>query len=355
MAFADGCWVLAAADRAEVLPILDASLGEAHRRGSIPAAGMARLFQAMVWRWRGDLAESEASCRELLRLITTMGAAVGRSLAAAQLADVLADQGRLDEASTTLDWAGQPDSLPDTAHVYWLLDSRGRLLVQQGHAAEGLHLLMTAGSRFSAHGWTNPAFLAWRSDAARALLTLGRTAEARALATEELALARHWGAPRALGRALWVTGLATGGEAGLELMSEAVAVLAPSPARLEHAHALIELGAALRRSGRRVEARPQLRRGVDLAKLMGAAPLVERGRTELRATGARPRRVGLCGPATLTASERRVAELAAAGLSNRDIAQSLFVTAKTVEVHLTSTYQKLKVTGRTDLAAVLAE
>jgi DNA-binding NarL/FixJ family response regulator len=152
-----------------------------------------------------------------------------------------------------------------------------------------------------------------------------------------------------------VAGLATGGEVGLELMSEAVAVLAPSPARLEHAHALIELGAALRRSGRRVQSRPPLRHGVDLAQLCGAAPLVERGRTELRATGARPRRVGLSGPAALTASERRVAELAAVGLSNRDIAQSLFVTAKTVEVHLTSTYQKLKVTGRNGLATVLAE
>jgi DNA-binding CsgD family transcriptional regulator len=355
VALADGCWVLAAADRAEVLPILDTSLGEAHRRGSVPAVAMAMFFQAMVWGWRGDLAESESGCREVTRLINTTGAAIGRSLAAAQLADVLAEQGRLDDASTALDWAGQPDSLPDTAHVYWLLDSRGRLLVQQGRAEEGLHLLMTAGRRFSAHGWTNPAFLAWRSNAAIALLTMGRTAQAHDLAAEELALARQWGAPRALGRALWVTGLATGGNVGLDLMSEAVAVLAPSPARLEHARALVELGAALRRSGRRVDCRPPLRQGVDLAQLCGAAPLVERGRTELRATGARPRRVGLSGPAALTASERRVAELAADGLSNRDIAQSLFVTAKTVEVHLTSTYQKLKVTGRTGLAAMLAE
>jgi len=103
-------------------------------------------------------------------------------------------------------------------------------------------------------------------------------------------------------------------------------VLQDSPARLELARALIEQGAALRRAGRRVDCRKPLRQGVELAQRAGAAPLVERGRTELRASGARPRRVAVTGVSALTPSERRVAELAAAGTSNRDIARSLFVT-----------------------------
>ena len=126
-------------------------------------------------------------------------------------------------------------------------------------------------------------------------------------------------------------------------------MLAASPARLEHAKALVDLGAALRRSGQRRECRRLLRRGVELAHICGAAPLVERGRTELRASGARPRHAAPSGPDALTPSERRVAELAAAGYSNRDIAQALFITTNTVEVHLTRTYRKLGITGRANL------
>ncbi|MET8678030.1 helix-turn-helix transcriptional regulator [Streptomyces sp. NPDC004647] len=64
------------------------------------------------------------------------------------------------------------------------------------------------------------------------------------------------------------------------------------------------------------------------------------------AAGARPRRAVLSGPAALTASELRVARMAAAGSTNREIAQALFVTRRTVEVHLTSTYRKLGITSR---------
>lgn len=206
----------------------------------------------------------------------------------------------------------------------------------------------------TAHTWTNPGFLPWRSGAAAALLTLGRIQQARAMAAEELALARRWGAPRALARALTVSGLAIGGNDGVRFLTEAVTTAAESPARLEHARALFELGAALRRSGRRVESREPLRQGADLALVCGAEPLVERARTELRASGARPRRLGLSGPDALTPSERRIAQLAASGQSNRAIAQTLFLTAKTIEVHLTSTYQRLQVNGRHELAGALA-
>ena len=90
-----------------------------------------------------------------------------------------------------------------------------------------------------------------------------------------------------------------------------------------------------------------------MAHRAGARPLAARAETELRATGARPRRVVLGGVDSLTASERRVAELAGEGLTNREIAQSLFVTARTVEGHLTSVFRKLSLDSREQLAATI--
>src|SRR4029079_11740324 len=128
-----------------------------------------------------------------------------------------------------------------------------------------------------------------------------------------------------------------------------VEVLAGANARLEHARALVELGAALRRGNHRSEAREVLREGVELAHRAGAPALVERGNDELAATGARPRKLVVSGLDSLTASERRVAELAARELSNKEIAQALFVTVKTVEVHLSSVYRKLQISSRAAL------
>jgi DNA-binding CsgD family transcriptional regulator len=187
------------------------------------------------------------------------------------------------------------------------------------------------------------------------LLQLGREDEARQLAAEEVENARNWGTPRALAGALRAAGLLEGGERGLALLEEAVGVVGSSPAKLEHAKSRTELGAALRRANRRSEAREHLRQAVELATICGATALVERAERELLATGARPRRVALSGVDSLTPSERRVAELAAAGPTNREIAQTLFVTQRTVEVHLTSIYRKLAISSRSQLAAALAD
>jgi DNA-binding NarL/FixJ family response regulator len=132
-----------------------------------------------------------------------------------------------------------------------------------------------------------------------------------------------------------------------------VAVLAPSPATLDHAKARTDLGAALRRANHRTHAREHLRRARELATRCGAAPLAARAETELLATGARPRRVALRGVGALTPGERRVAELAAQGPTNREIAQALFVTPRTVEVHLSSVYRKLEIGSRAQLAGAL--
>jgi DNA-binding NarL/FixJ family response regulator len=137
------------------------------------------------------------------------------------------------------------------------------------------------------------------------------------------------------------------------LLREAVAVLAGSEARLEHARALVDLGAALRRANQRTEARGRLREGVELARRVGAFRLAERANEEIAATGARPRKVLRTGLDALTASERRVAQLAADGMSNKEIAQTLFVTIKTVEVHLSNAYRKLEIGSRAQLDKAL--
>ncbi|MCA1697568.1 MAG: helix-turn-helix transcriptional regulator, partial [Actinobacteria bacterium] len=188
-----------------------------------------------------------------------------------------------------------------------------------------------------------------------ARLAAGDVEGARAAAREEVELGRRFGAARPLGTALRAAGVAEGGKAGLELLAEAVATLRRSPSRLELARALVEYGAAVRRHGARAQAREPLREGLEMAQGFGAVVLERRAHEELVASGARPRRRELSGVDSLTPSERRVAELAAAGMTNREIAQRLFVTVKAVQWHLRHVYGKLEVQGREELARALGQ
>jgi DNA-binding CsgD family transcriptional regulator len=152
---------------------------------------------------------------------------------------------------------------------------------------------------------------------------------------------------------LRVRALVEPGGADLELLREAAQVLAGSGAALEQARALVDLGAALRRAGRRSDGADSLREGLDLAHRCGASALAARAREELVAAGARPRRDALRGRDALTASELRVARLAADGRTNREIAQALFISLRTVETHLTHAYQKLAIRSRDALSGAL--
>ncbi|HTT96323.1 MAG TPA: LuxR C-terminal-related transcriptional regulator, partial [Solirubrobacterales bacterium] len=177
--------------------------------------------------------------------------------------------------------------------------------------------------------------------------------EALALAAEELRLARAVAAPRAEGVALRALGMLRGGEEGLATLREAVAVLRDSPARLELARALAETGSALRRGNQRGEARDVLRQAADLARRCDAERLEERIHEELLVAGARPRRQALSGADSLTPGERRVAAAAAGGATNREIAQDLLVSLRTVEMHLTNAYRKLDIVSRSELATAI--
>jgi ATP/maltotriose-dependent transcriptional regulator MalT len=341
------------ADR-DARPVLDLALERAHARGSVFAFAAAKVFRARAAFLRGDLRDAEGDAEDALEAIEDWAIGIGAPYAAAYLADALMEQGRLDDAERAIARGLAVRDRPAFTHRHWLAQSHARLRVRQGDLHGGLAELLDAGRQAAALGMHNPAFLPWRSDAARVLLTLGEPERAAELAGEELALARRWGAPRSLAMALTAAGLAAGGGTAIVRLREAVDVTADSPARLEHARALVELGAALRRSNQRVQARELLRDGHELATACGARPLAELAHVELQSSGGRPRREPLSGPAALTASERRVAELAAGGASNREIAQTLFVTTKTVEVHLTSAYRKLDIGSRVQLSTALA-
>ncbi|MEV4416086.1 AAA family ATPase [Catellatospora sp. NPDC049609] len=352
-AYCCGIFALAATDHSASLPLLDRHMREATKYGSIPDMEAALSYRGMQWLWQGALAEATADSHEAVRIIEKGFYPINVPYVRSVRVNALLEQGCLTEAGEALE--GVDLSRPTRCgHWFLLHEARARLLLARHDYELALAGMIEAGERFGLTGGRNPAFCAWRSGAAECMHALGRHDEARRYASEELELARAWGAPRALGRALRVAGLVIGGREGLALLHEAVETLASSPARLEYAKALVDLGAATRRAGHATAARPYLAQGLDLATQCGAIPVVEHARRELIVTGARPRRTELTGPAALTPSEQRVVELAAQGHSNRDIAQQLFVTVKTVEVHLGSAYRKLGITRRAQLATSLA-
>jgi DNA-binding CsgD family transcriptional regulator len=205
-----------------------------------------------------------------------------------------------------------------------------------------------------AFGGENPAMLPWRSAAALSLAELGRHSEARRLAADEVRRAQRFGAPRAIGVALRAQALVGPQAERSKRLGAALAVLAASPARLEHARVLVDLGATLRAAGQRTAAREPLSEALALAARCGGLTLERRARAELAAIGVRPRTTDRVGADSLTPSERRVVELAAAGGTNRELAQTLFVTEKTVETHLGRAFRKLDVSSRRQLPEVLA-
>jgi DNA-binding CsgD family transcriptional regulator len=223
-----------------------------------------------------------------------------------------------------------------------------------GNPAAAIEELRSCQLDHPAMGGENPAVLAWRSAAALCLAELGRLDEARELAAEELRRARAFGAKRAIGIALRAQALVGPSADRMATLQAALETLEASPARLEQGRVLVDLGATLRAGRQRSAAREPLLNGLALAARCGARSLERRARAELAAIGVRPRVAERAGADSLTPSERRVAELAAEGETNREIAQTLFVTEKTVETHLGRAFRKLDVTSRRQLRDVLA-
>jgi len=340
------------ADRDEVLDWWAVARADAFGRGSLFAISSLSLWEGVTHLWRGALGEAEESLRAALDEFELWG--YGEQQAQiycdAFLAAVLRDGGDLDGARRALERSVDSGGADDGAR-YWS-NSHVELLLAERRFDDALAAADAYASRFD-RIVPNPMDAPWRSHKAVALAGLGRPEDGLALVEEELERARAWGAPGTLSRSLRVLGRLQG-DAGLHHLEEAVAVVESSPARLEHAKALVALGAGLRRARRPGDAREPLRRALELAEVCGASALADQARSELHAAGGRPRTTALSGVASLTPSERRVADLAAAGRTNRDIAQELFVTPKTVERHLGNVYRKLGISSRYRIAAELA-
>ena len=350
-------WVLVVAERfAAVEESLKPMLAQVQRCGSARGFVAAYSTLGLLKLRLGALPEADAAARVALRVLQEGDFAPGLGFAATVLADVAVEAGELNEAQTMLDLLPQ-EGWPAGVGTVLIPAARGRLRLSQGRAADALAEFQTCGALFGADVWgmqtRETGYVHARSGAALALLRLGQRHNACQLADAELADVREFGAPRALGIALPAAGLARGGKEGLALLRESVAMLDDSPALLERAHSLAELGAALRRSGERAAARDPLAQALELAARCGARPLAARARDELKATGARPRRPWRTGVEALTPRELRVAQLAAEGRSNREIAAELYVTLKAIEGHLARAYAKLGIEGRAQLPHAL--
>ena len=297
----------------------------------------------------GVLADAEADARWALE----RAEGIRRIQAAVEVIRVLIERDELEAAEDVLEQCPDPRAT-NAAEVVRFLTARGRLRSAQGRLQDALEDFLECGRRTRRLGRLTLSAAAWRADAALVYAALGDAGEAQRLAGEQLELAREFGRPRTLGISLRALGLVEGGETGLELLAEAVETLERSRSPLELARALSDHGAALRRAGRRVRARTQLERALDLAYHCGGRRIANHARGELIAAGAKPRRDAITGRDALTAGELRVARLAAEGLTNREIAQALFITTKTAKAHLNRVYRKLDISRRGQLARALA-
>jgi ATP/maltotriose-dependent transcriptional regulator MalT len=336
-------------DRADRL--LDELAADSRKRGSVMGYATASAWRAAVALRRGEIAAAEADARSAVELATTHGLHFILPHSYSFLGEALIELGELNEAALLLKRAElgpMRGSRPEGRFLHTV----ARVSLVRGDRDAAIAALRACEGQ---EPWfKNPNAMTWRSTLALALPASSR-AEALALVDLELKQARKVGLPRAIGVALRARGLLCKGEEQISLLTQAVAALEACPSRLEQAHALTDLGAAHRRAGGRSEARQLLARALDLAAACGARALASSAREELVIAGARPRRERLSGVEALTASERRVAEMAAAGMTNREIAQALFVTMKAVALHLTHVYEKLDVAGRAQLPGTLGE
>lgn len=339
---------------------------------------------------RVDIAAARGAYAELLADPEALNPVVGRSdpaNAQAHALIALVETGRTEEATRLADGFDLQNP-HDTWELNRFLYARGVLRAATGDPAGALGDFLECGRHQSARDVASPVVTPWRTASAECHLELGRPRQALALAEEELRLATVWNTPRVLGRALRVLGTATGGRRGLDLTDRAVRVLrqgaggvsagtpdatppeapldatsdgggsvAPGgePVDTELIPALIAQGRRLTAVGERARAREALREAAERAERLGAVRLRAAAEAALREGGARRAATARTGSGSLTASERRIAELAAQSRTNTEIAELLHLARRTVETHLTSAYRKLGIRRRAELGAALTD
>jgi ATP/maltotriose-dependent transcriptional regulator MalT len=333
----------------EALQAVEDVLTDARRRGAALAFAEASMLRALVMYACGRIVEAEADAQAAIEGTERGWHAMG-PIAQATLANCLIERGELDAADATLRAADAALAHPGTKGPNALFFvARGRLRLLRGDPAGALADFLAARDALEPYETTSPAHAQWRCMVGLAAHALGDDQRALRMIDEEIALARRFDLPVQLGIAIRARATVEGLPRALSTLDQAVELLQEAGAPLEHARALVDLGSAHRRAGHRVVCREPLRRALEIAHQCGAAALEQQAHDELLASGARPRRPVLSGVDALTPSERRIAELAADGHSNRRIAEMLFLTKNTVEWHLRHVYQKLDVASRESL------
>jgi len=329
--------------------VMDAAMERARREGHATRQGIIHAMHAASALAQGSLDDAQVEAETGLLLVEDQHFIAQLLVAVAMTVHI--ERGALDDAAGLARTGEAIGIAEERTYVTEFITARGRLRIAQGQLEDGVADLLWCSQRLADRAATWPS--TWRAHAAPALASLGDKQRAAKLAREQLAAARRVGAPGALGMSLRTAAQAIGGDEGLVLLREAVAVLDSSSARLELAHALADLGAELSRSGRRTEGRDAQRRAIALAGQCGAVALAESTMAGLHAGPGRRARIELTGPDALTAAERRVCRQVAEGQTNREVAQALFVTEKTVERHLSSAYQKLGIRSRFQLVSAI--
>jgi DNA-binding NarL/FixJ family response regulator len=338
---------------ADAQAILDRAMEESTSRGDLfDIAGCLEGRIGLGWA-RGDVNACLADV-EIMADLDDEGWETATALMHPVATEMLLERDDPEAAREALARVEKVESrLPGSLGWFWLPYGRALLAMRSAEWSLARKQALIAGERLLELQIPSPDYFPWRSLAARAAARLGDPDQAEHLAGEELELARAAGSPKATGVALAASGTIHGGDAGVELLREAVEAVDGTEAELARARARLELGMALRRARRPREARPPLEEALDAARRTGSTHVAGRALGELKAAGGRPRRLARSGVESLTPGQTRVAKMAAEGLSNREIAEALFVTRRTVETHLTQVYGKLEIGSREELPEAL--
>ncbi|HEX6358767.1 LuxR C-terminal-related transcriptional regulator [Actinophytocola sp.] len=300
---------------------------------SVIAAGMGRC------------AEAAADAENAMRICRDRGWAAPRLA----FASALLERGEHARAEMVLNGIHEPTFVWEH---HGLLMARAQARFLKGDQDGALSLVLRCGRSLEEAGIRSPMLAQWWLLAAVVLAEQGRHAEARTLVEAQTEPLTRWGTAEALGLGQLAMGIAT---QEVDLMVAAVDRLAESPARLSELRAGLHVGAALLRAGDDAGARKHLRRVVDVATRCGHRVIRSTATGLLMAAGGRIRKPSAEVPGPLTAAERRVADHASAGATNREISRELYISVRTVETHLSRAYRKLGVSSRDELARALRE
>jgi len=331
---------------------LELILEDARQRDDALAFAGASMVRAHVWLAQGRIVEAIADAETALQ-----GAAFGwgdsPQFVHAALAICLLERGELARADKLMSAADASEGSGLVSDAL-LLGARAQLRLAHGDLDGALQDCEANRTALEAAGISNPNLATWRPIVAAVHQRRGDVEAARAIIDEELALAERWQLPNRIGAALRArAGLSSDAEARADLEAS-LAALQGDGTSLEQARTRFALGQLMKDGGDLEGARDELRRAFSIAHQCGASMLERDARQALVAAGGRPRRPAMDGVEALTPSERRIAELAAAGESNRAIAEALFLTKNTIEWHMRNVFKKLEVRSRSELRDRLA-